>query len=232
MAWELMNEPRCTSDTSGSTIQGWITEMASYLKSIDSNHLLEAGLEGFYGQSGSQKQQFNLNFQVGTDFIANNQIPGIDFATIHSYPDAWLPGTSEDNQISFLNNWVNTHIQDAQNILGKPLLVGEFGKSWKDPGFDTKQRDVLFNTVYSAIYSSASGGGAAAGGMFWQLLTEGMDSFRDGYEIVLSESTSTASLIAQQSQKLRKIRKMYARLRNVEIWRKARDMNKRGNTGN
>ena len=69
-----------------SSEQAWITEMASYLKSIDGNHLLEAGLEGFYGDS---KKQSNPNFQVGTDFIANNQIPGIDFATIHSYPDQW-----------------------------------------------------------------------------------------------------------------------------------------------
>lgn len=66
--------------------KAWITEMASYVKSIDSNHLLEAGLEGFYGSS---KQQINPNFQVGTDFIANNQINGIDFATVHSYPDQW-----------------------------------------------------------------------------------------------------------------------------------------------
>jgi len=60
--------------------------MASYLKSIDGNHLLEVGLEGFYGPS---KKESNPNFQVGTDFIANNQIPGIDFATVHSYPDQW-----------------------------------------------------------------------------------------------------------------------------------------------
>lgn len=69
-------------------IQDWITEMAAYLKSIDSNHLLEAGLEGFYGESSPQKQA-NPGFQVGTDFITNNQIPGIDFATLHSYPDQW-----------------------------------------------------------------------------------------------------------------------------------------------
>lgn len=61
--------------------------MASYLKSIDGNHLLEAGLEGFYGQS---KTESNPNFQVGTDFIANNQISNIDFATLHSYPDQWF----------------------------------------------------------------------------------------------------------------------------------------------
>ncbi|KAL6193169.1 hypothetical protein ACLB2K_034253 [Fragaria x ananassa] len=48
--------------------------MASYLKSIDGNHL----------------QQTNPKyFQVGIGFIANNEIPGIDFATVHSYPDQW-----------------------------------------------------------------------------------------------------------------------------------------------
>lgn len=221
MAWELMNEIRCPSDQSGNSVQGWITEMASYLKSIDGNHLLEAGLEGFYGQS---KAESNPNFQVGTDFIANNQIPGIDFATLHSYPDQWLTSSSYEDQMSFLSGWLNDHIQDAQNILHKPLLFAEFGISTKNLGTNTTPRDRFFNTVYSAVYSSASGGGAAVGGLFWQLLVEGMDSFRDGYEVVLGESPSTAAVIAQQSQKLNRIRKMYARLRNIEKWNKAKEI--------
>ncbi|KAM1426165.1 hypothetical protein TB2_018056 [Malus domestica] len=81
--------------------------------------------------------------------------------------------------------------------------------SWKDLGFNTYQRDLLFNTVYSKIYFSAKRGGAAAGGLFWQLFTEGMDSFRDGYDIVLSQSPSTANVIAQQSHKLNQIRKIF-----------------------
>ncbi|XP_038703310.1 mannan endo-1,4-beta-mannosidase 7-like [Tripterygium wilfordii] len=214
MAWELINEPRCNSDLSGKSIQAWITDMASYLKSVDGNHLLEVGLEGFYGQTSADKQQYNPNFQVGTDFIANNQIAGVDFATVHSYPDQWLPGSSCETQNSFLNNWLNIHIQDAQNILNKPVLFAEFGKSAKTSPYD--QRDELFDKIYSAIYSSASSGGAAAGGLFWQLLTEGMDSYRDGYEVIFSENPSTASIVSQQSQKLNRIRKMYARLRNVE----------------
>ncbi|KAL5845134.1 hypothetical protein ACOSQ3_011208 [Xanthoceras sorbifolium] len=236
MAWELMNEPRCYADPSGKTIQAWITEMASYVKSIDGNHLLEAGLEGFYGPSSSQKQQYNPNFQVGTDFIANNQIPGIDFATVHSYPDQWITSSSEENQMSFLNNWLYNHIQDAQNILQKPILLAEFGKSLRTSG--ASQRDQLFDRVYSAIYSSARGGGAAVGGMFWQLFTEGMDSFRDGYEVIFTENPSTASLITEQSQKLNRIRKMYVRLRNIEKLKRARDARRAGagnggyNTGN
>jgi mannan endo-1,4-beta-mannosidase len=121
-----------------------------------------------------------------------------------------------------LNNWLDTHIQDAQNILRKPILIAEFGKSWKDPGFSTYQRDLVFNTVYYKIYSSAKRGGAAAGGLFWQLLTEGMGNFHDGYEIVLGQPSSTANVIAQQAHKLNQIRKIFLRMRNVERWKRAR----------
>ncbi|XP_059459651.1 mannan endo-1,4-beta-mannosidase 7-like [Corylus avellana] len=222
MAWELMNEPRCNADTSGKTLQDWITEMASYVKSIDKNHLLEVGLEGFYGES---KKSSNPNgYLLGSDFITNNQIPGIDFATVHSYPDQWISGSTEETQLSFLNSWVKDHIEDAQNVLRMPVMFAEFGKSTKTSGVD--ERDRLYNIVYSKIYSSASGGGAAVGGLFWQLLAEGMDNFRDGYEVILGEDSSTASLIAQESQKLVRIRKMYTRLKNIEKWKKARDMRK------
>ncbi|KAJ8540975.1 hypothetical protein K7X08_001791 [Anisodus acutangulus] len=229
MAWELMNEPRCQSDPSGSTMQAWITELASYIKSIDSNHLVEAGLEGFYGHSDAQKQQFNPNFQVGTDFIANNQIPEIDFATVHSYPDQWLTGADDDAQLNFLTDWLKVHIQDAQSILKKPLIFAEFGKTYKGPGFTPEQRDLVFTTVYSYIFWSARGGGAAAGGLFWQLMAEGMDSFRDGYEIIFSESPSVSDIILQQSKRLNKIRKMYARLRNLDKWKRSRDRINHGN---
>ncbi|CAH9087069.1 unnamed protein product [Cuscuta epithymum] len=216
MAWELMNEPRCTSDPSGSTIQAWIMEMAYYLKSIDRVHLLEAGLEGFYGQTSSSwnnNKNLNLSLNVGTDFIANNRIPAIDFATTHVYPDQWLTSSNDEDQLAFLNIWLDFHIQDSQHTLKKPLLISEFGKSRKDTGFTSSQRDTLYNAVYYKIYLSAKHGGAAAGGLFWQLFTEGMDNFGDGYEIVLSQRTPLANLIAQQSHKLFLIRKIFARLK-------------------
>lgn len=134
-----------------------------------------------------------------------------------------LSSSNDQNQLSFLDNWLSTHIQDAQYLIRKPLLITEFGKSWKDPGFSSYQRDLLFNKVYTKIYSSAKHGGPAAGGLFWQLLSEGMESsFGDGYEIVLSQSSSTANVIAQQSHKLYQIRKIFARMRNVERWKRAR----------
>lgn len=64
--------------------------MASYLKSIDSKHLLAIGMEGFYGDSIPDRKQYNPEeYQVGTDYIKSNLIREIDFATIHAYPDVW-----------------------------------------------------------------------------------------------------------------------------------------------
>lgn len=140
-----------------------------------------------------------------------------------------LTGQDGEAQLNFLNDWLNVHIQDAQSILKKPLIFAEFGKTYKGAGFTAEQRDIVFNTVYSSIYWSAKGGGAAAGGLFWQLLSEGMDSYRDGYEIIFSESPSVSEIILQQSQRLNKIRKMYARLVNVEKWKRARDKINHGN---
>ncbi|GAA0154900.1 hypothetical protein LIER_12747 [Lithospermum erythrorhizon] len=132
-----------------------------------------------------------------------------------------LSSSNDNSELAFLNEWLDSHIQDAQYGLRKPLLITEFGKSWKDSGFNTNQRDAIFNTVYYKVYSSAKRGGAAAGGLFWQLLTEGMDSYRDGYEIVLSQNPSTANVIARQCHKLFQIRKIYARIRNAEMWKRA-----------
>lgn len=202
-SWELINEPRCQSDPSGRTVQGWINEMAAYVKSIDSNHLLEAGMEGFYGESTPERKKYNpVGDESGTDFIANNNIPWIDFVTVHSYPDIWLAGSDENAQLSFLKKWIQIHLEDVERVLKKPVLFAEFGKSYKDPGYSTTQRDRFYNTVYNNIYSTVSSGKAGGGGLFWQLMAEGMDSYADGYDIVLSRNPSIAAIIFSQSHRM------------------------------
>ncbi|KAM0927625.1 hypothetical protein ACQ4PT_002754 [Festuca glaucescens] len=209
LAWELMNEPRCQTDLSGRSIQTWIAEMAAHAKSIDGNHMLEAGLEGFYGTSSSVNPAGHL---VGTDFIANNQILGIDFATVHSYPDQWLSSSDDRAQLSFLGRWLDAHIADAHRTLRKPLLIAEFGKSQRDPGFTSAQRDAQFGLVYAKIYQSARTGGPAVGGLFWQLMADGMDSYGDGYEVIFAEAPpSTTAVITTQSRKLKLLGKALAR---------------------
>uniref|UniRef100_J3L2L8 mannan endo-1,4-beta-mannosidase n=1 Tax=Oryza brachyantha TaxID=4533 RepID=J3L2L8_ORYBR len=135
LAWELMNEPRCQSDLSGRTIQSWITEMAAHVKSIDGNHMLEVGLEGFYGASTpSRVAAVNPSgYQLGTDFIANNQVPGVDFATVHSYPDQWLSSKDEQAQLTFMGSWLDAHIADASTSRragAAPRWGASSGSSW------------------------------------------------------------------------------------------------------
>ncbi|KAF8025444.1 hypothetical protein BT93_F2317 [Corymbia citriodora subsp. variegata] len=202
MGWELMNEPRCQVDYTGNTINDWAQEMASYVKSIDNMHLLAIGMEGFYGDSLPDRKQYNPGYQVGTDYIKNNLIREIDFATIHAYPDVWLSGQDEKAQTAFVERWMESHLADAKAIIRKPLVFTEFGKSKKDPDYSISTRDAYMNAVYSDIYSLARSGGAIGGGLVWQILAEGMESYADGYEIVLSEEPSTNAIISQQSTKM------------------------------
>nr|KJB41765.1 hypothetical protein B456_007G119100 [Gossypium raimondii] len=186
-------------------ITNWVKEMAAHVKSIDNYHLLEIGLEGFYGESMPEKKQYNPNsYSIGTDFISNNQIPEVDFATIHIYPEQWLPSTnsSEEAQLGFVDKWIEAHTMDCNSVLKKPLVIGEFGKSFKLPGYSLEKRNEYFQRIYKAIYSSARNGGSCDGGLFWQLLSLGMDNMGDGYQVVLEQSPSTASVIAQQSRLL------------------------------
>ncbi|XP_058099997.1 mannan endo-1,4-beta-mannosidase 5-like [Magnolia sinica] len=216
MAWELINEPRCQADYSGNTVHGWAQEMATYTKSIDRNHMLEIGMEGFYGDSMATKKQNNPGYQVGTDFIKSNLIKEIDFATIHAYPDIWLSGQNDGAQLEFMQRWMASHSVDSRQILKKPLVLAEFGKSKKDPGYSIGVRDSYLTAVYRNIYNFArgSGGGAMCGGLVWQLMAEGMDSYYDGYEIILPQSPSTSAVITTQSHKMSALGHMLGRPHN------------------
>ncbi|KAK6266441.1 hypothetical protein QUC31_017278 [Theobroma cacao] len=204
-AWELMNEPRCTSDPSGDTLQSWIAEMAVYVKSLDAKHLVEIGLEGFYGPSAPARAQFNPNSyatQVGTDFVRNHQALGVDFASVHIYADSWISQTISDAHLQFTKSWMEAHIEDAEKYLGMPVIFSEFGVSTKDPGYNSSFRDTLISTVYKTLLNSTKKGGSGAGSLLWQLFPDGTDYMDDGYAIVLAKSPSTSNIISLHSTRL------------------------------
>ncbi|XP_075507912.1 mannan endo-1,4-beta-mannosidase 6-like [Primulina tabacum] len=205
-AWELMNEPRCESDPSGNKLQSWIEEMTVYVKSIDPKHLVEIGLEGFYGPSTPHKVQNNPNTyaqQVGTDFIRNHQVLGVDFASVHIYPDSWISQSITDAHIEFTKSWMQSHIDDAETFLGMPVLFSEFGVSTKDPGYNASYRDTLISSVYKTLVNSSKKGGGGGGSLLWQLFPERTDYMDDGYAVVLSKSPSTSNIISIQSTRLK-----------------------------
>ncbi|PKA65357.1 Mannan endo-1,4-beta-mannosidase 2 [Apostasia shenzhenica] len=208
-AWELMNEPHCPSDPSGDIVQNWIEEMAKYVKTIDKKHLLTVGFEGFYGPSSPKKLELNpaedFN-KLGLDFIRNSKVEEIDFASVHIYPDLWLPpGTNQEQKIRFVSKWVSSHIEDGEKVLRKPVLFTEFGLSSKNKNFSHGCRDELFKHIFDLIYNSARTKGAGAGSFIWQLIEEGMEEFRDEFGIVAGERLSIFRLIKEQSCRLAEI---------------------------
>ncbi|KAI3864990.1 hypothetical protein MKW92_007802 [Papaver armeniacum] len=205
-AWELMNEARCSSDPSGDTLQAWIQEMAMHVKSIDPNHLLEIGVEGFYGPSTPDRVQLNPNNfaqQVGTDFIRNHQALGIDFASVHMYADSWISPSISKTHIKFVTSWMKSHIEDAEKKLGgMPVIFSEFGVSVRDNGYNASFRDTLISTVYKTILDSTKKGGSGAGSLLWQIFPEDTEYMNDGYAIVLSKSPATSNIISLHSTRL------------------------------
>ena len=80
------------------------------------------------------------------------------------------------------------------------MLVTEFGRSSRQ--FSTAQRNAYYWAAYNTIFASARVGGPCTGALFWQYLGQGMDNFKDGYEVIFQESSSTASIISQQSGRI------------------------------
>jgi mannan endo-1,4-beta-mannosidase len=169
--WELANEPR-SSDVSTRIISQWVAEMASHIKSIDSNHLVGTGEEGFdvtaapYSLNSYNSQQWLFDGSTGVAFAANCVIPSIDFGSCHLYPESW------NLQFGAGNAWIRDHIRIAR-AARKPLLLGEFGvRSQKIPTYDSwLTTSVLDN---------------AAGAILWQML-EGPRIDREGFGVRCSE---------------------------------------------
>ncbi|KAF9590036.1 hypothetical protein IFM89_030186, partial [Coptis chinensis] len=204
-AWELMNEPRCMTDPSGDTLQDWIEEMSSFVKSIDNNHLLTVGIEGFYGPKSPGKLNINPGdwaSELGTDFIRNSKTPNIDFASVHTYPDRWSKELNLEDKLKYVKRWVVSHIDDGDKILKKPVLFAEVGFSSENKNFEPSRREKFYRIVYDIVYKSAKKGRAGAGGLIWQFLVGGMQEYNDDFGIVPWERPSTYRLVTEQSCKL------------------------------
>lgn len=81
-AWQLANEPRCMF-CSTDDIFNWATSTSAYIKSLDPNHMVALGDEGF-GLNGAAWLPYWLIY--GTDYWRNIQIEDLDFGTFHLYP--------------------------------------------------------------------------------------------------------------------------------------------------
>lgn len=157
MAWELANEPRClsagayprSSGCSTQTLISWADEMSSFVKSIDENHLLGVGDEGFYCIAGAT--DWTENCGEGVDTLAFAKLDTIDLMSAHLYPDGWGKTPAWGTQ------WISRHIRDARAI-NKPFLLGEFGL------LDKATRNVVYQQWTDAVLK-----GGGSGALYWIL---------------------------------------------------------------
>lgn len=103
-AWELMNEPDIHPT---SLFRAWVGEMAAYVKSLDSRHLLASG------QGSMQTRLVELNDR------------NIDFGTWHGYPEYQrISAEAFKREIA--------DFCDLAQSYGKPVLLEEFGLAQPD----------------------------------------------------------------------------------------------------
>ncbi len=126
LAWELANEPRCrgsnsqagSCNTNGATITAWAKDISAYIKSIDPNHLVGLGDEGFYARSNPPSYPYGAG--EGIDFDENLKIPTLDFGTFHMYPDVCISCTTAS--LKFLIPCFRIGVRRTTSVPGE--LVG------------------------------------------------------------------------------------------------------------
>lgn len=159
MTWELANEPRCRSGSSSAyprspsctsrTLIDWADDVSAYLKSIDSQHLVSVGDEGFYCIAGAT--DWTEDCSEGVDTLALADLPYVDVMSLHMYPDNW------EKSVAWGTAWIQRHIRDARSIHER-VILGEFGVH------DKATRNPIYKEWTDAVLAS-DGGGA----LYWML---------------------------------------------------------------
>lgn len=202
-AWELANEPRminyakydCPTGWDKTTMVKWADDVSAYIKSIDPNHMVAVGDEGFLTTGG----HWLFEGTDGVDHEAVTAVKNIDFGTFHVYPDNWQTG------LSILHRFIQENLDSARKV-GKPTIMEEYGvvikrndkneivKGWE-------RREVTYKNWNELLMR-----GGAAGSMFWIL--SGYDDHlgiypdHDGY--TLYKGDRTHQLLAPYFQRFAK----------------------------
>ena len=177
-AWELCNEPRCRQcDTS--VIYNWASATSAFIKSLDANHMVTIGDEGWLTPPQGDGSYAYSGYE-GVDFIKNLGIPTVDYGTFHLYPDLWGYG------FDWGNTWIQQH-NDIGKAAGKPVVLEEYAAPYNKTAIMSPwQQTIIKNT--SIAYDS-----------FWQFGTQlpvSGQSPSDTYSIFYG--TSDYSVLATQ----------------------------------
>ncbi|MEQ8179059.1 MAG: cellulase family glycosylhydrolase [Amphiplicatus sp.] len=170
MAWQLANEPRPAfnareGDDRFDAFVGWIDETARFIKSLDPNHLVSSGNEGFMGCN-----------EIDNCFQAAHRSPAIDYLTFHIWPRNWSwhdaahPDRTFKEAANKTASYIERHIADAK-ALNKPIVLEEFGLDRDgealSPDAPARFRDRFLRGVYAAMEADMAVDGPFAGTNVW-----------------------------------------------------------------
>ncbi|MCU4972734.1 PKD domain-containing protein [Halobacteria archaeon AArc-m2/3/4] len=185
--WELCNEPRLESDDAANVddpqaaLHDWFADMSAYIKELDSNHLVSTGSEGFYTEPDGENWMYDD--WTGSDYVENHSIETIDACSFHMYPHWWpglgIEGHFEEDDFVTCVEWIQQHVVDAHEEIGKPAYCGEFN-------VNAEQGLAVRNEALERWYDTFDEYDVDAT-LPWQLVLEDTDD-HDGFQIYPSES--------------------------------------------
>ncbi len=167
-SWQICNEPRAFSSKEQDNKEAfaeWIEASAKLIRSLDPNHMISTGSEGFYG--------------CEWDMALCERIHALDeisYINCHVWPYnwKWMRG---DNMVADLDRscantkeYIDMHIGLGHSI-NKPVVVEEFGMPRDNMDFHKGSpvvcRDKYYTFVFDLILKDKEQNGPFAGCNFW-----------------------------------------------------------------
>ncbi|GMF33540.1 unnamed protein product [Phytophthora lilii] len=146
-----------------------------YIKSLDSNHLVATGSEGFMNTNSSVYLYSGVS---GVDFDANLAIDSIDYGAYHAYPDGWSVDPSEF--VSWGEKWINDHVASGKKA-GKPVVMEEYGVKTHNA------------TVYKAWSDAVYAAGSSM--QYWELGIESLKTYKGDYTIYDTDDLFESTIV-------------------------------------
>lgn len=142
VSWNPQN-PKC----SATAFTSWVKEMSSHIKSIDSNHLVAIGDEGFYNRPGQAK--WTYNGRDGIDFDTNLQLDTIDYGTFAFRAESYEMPLHTDEPLK----WIEEHGK-SQRRARKPVVLIDLGNEIRPQWLDKVISSGIAGTFYWEAGSS------------------------------------------------------------------------------
>ena len=221
-SWQICNEPRAFSSKEQDNKEAfaeWIAASAKLIRSLDPNHMISTGSEGFYG--------------CEWDMALCERIHALDeisYINCHVWPYnwKWMRG---DNMVADLDRscantkeYIDMHI-DLGHSINKPVVVEEFGMPRDNMDFHKGSpvvcRDKYYTFVFDLILKDKEQNGPFAGCNFWswggfaktnvedhEYWAKGDDYTGDpaqeqqGLNSIFVEDSSTLNIISEANRRL------------------------------